>query len=54
MIHDLFCIHSLASGDGNHLVDVVNRAAAREVVHWTSDTLKDWTDSIGIAERTSL
>ena len=45
-----FSIHSLAGGDGNHVVDVVNGAATREIVHRTGDTLQNRTDSDSIAE----
>ena len=39
-----------ASCDGNHLVDVVNRASAAEVVDRTGDTLEDRTDGICISK----
>ena len=44
------CIHSLASCDSYHIVDVINRAATAQVVYWTSNTLKDRTDSDSIAQ----
>ena len=50
LLYELFCIHCLAGGDCDHLVDVVNRAAAAEVVHRTGDTLEDRTDGVCIAE----
>ena len=46
----LFCIHSLASCDRYHLVDVIYRAAAAEVVYRTGDTLEDRTDCICTTE----
>ena len=46
----LFRIHRLASRDGYHLIDVVNRAAAAEVVDRLSDTLEDRTDSVSSAK----
>ena len=46
----LFGIHSLAGGDGNHLVDVVHRAATAKVVHRTGYTLKDRADCISISQ----
>ena len=47
---ELFSVHSLACSDCDHLVDVVNRAAAAEVVHRTGDTLEDRSDGVSIAE----
>ena len=47
MFHQmLFCVHCLARSDSNHLVDVVNAAAAAEVVHRTGDTLEDRTNGV--------
>jgi hypothetical protein len=46
----LLSIHCLAGCDGNHLVDVVNRASAAQVVHRASDTLEDRADSVGTAK----
>ena len=39
----LFGIHSLACCNGNHLVDVVYRTSAAEVVHRTCDALQNRT-----------
>ena len=50
LIHLLLRVHCLASCDGNHLVDVVYRATAAEVVHWLCDTLEDRTDSVCISK----
>ena len=46
----LFCIHSLACSDGYHLVDIINRTAAAQVVYRTCDTLEDRSDGICISE----
>ena len=46
----LFCVHCLARSDSNHLVDVVNAAAAAEVVHRTGDTLEDRTNGVSSAK----
>ena len=46
----LLRIHGLAGGDGYHLVDVIDGAAATEVIDGTGDTLEDGTDGIGVAE----
>ena len=35
----------LTSGDGDEVVDILDRATAREVVHRTGDTLQDRTNS---------
>ena len=40
----LFGIHSLACSDGNHLVDVVYRTTATEVIYRACDTLEDRTE----------
>ena len=45
----LFSVHGLASGDGDHVVDVFHGAAAREVVHRTGNTLKNGADGDGVA-----
>ena len=44
------CIHSLASCDSYHIVDVIYRATTRKVVNRTSDTLEDRTDSDGTTQ----
>ena len=44
------CIHSLASCDSYHIVDVINRATTAQVVYRTSNTLKDRADSDSIAQ----
>ena len=50
MFFMLLGIHCLTSGDGHHLVDVVNRASATEVVHRASNTLKDRTEGNSAAK----
>ena len=50
VIGRLLRIHSLAGGDGNHLVDVVHRAASAQVVHRTGYSLKDRADCISISQ----
>ena len=40
-------MHSLAGCDGNHLVDIIHRTAAAEVVDGACDSLKDGSDSLG-------
>ena len=46
----LFCIHCLAGCDCHHLIDVINRASAAQVVDRTGDTLKDRSYRIGISK----
>ena len=46
----LFGVHGLTRGDGYHVVDVVDRATAREVVDRTCDTLQNRTDGDGITQ----
>lgn len=46
----LLCVHCLASCDSYHVVDIVYRATTRKVVHWTGNTLKNWTNSDSIAK----
>ena len=40
----------MARGDGHHLVDVVHRTAAAEVVHGTCNTLQDGADGLCSAQ----
>ena len=51
----MFCsrllrVHCLASCDCYHLVDVVYRAAAAEVVNRTCNTLEDRSDSVCVTK----
>ena len=46
----LLGVHSLTRGDGNHVIDVINRAATRQIVYWTGDTLKNRTDSDSVTQ----
>ena len=50
LIYLLLRVHGLASCDCNHLVDVVYRATAAEVVNWLCDTLEDRADRICISK----
>ena len=44
------CVHRLAGGDCDHLVDVIHGAAAAEIVDRAGDTLEDRSDGVGVAE----
>lgn len=46
----LFCVHRLAGGDCDHLVDVIYGAAAAQVVDRTGDTLEDRSDGVGASK----
>ena len=48
--HYLFGIHGLASRDSHHIVDIVDRATTRKVVHRTCNTLQNRADGDGIAK----
>ena len=50
LLASLLSILCLASCDGYHVVDVINRATTREVVYRTGNTLEDRTDSDGTTQ----
>ena len=43
-------VHGLAGGDGDHLVDVVDGAAAAEVVDRAGDALEDGAYGLGLTD----
>ena len=48
LVASLFRVHSLTGGNGNHIIDILYGAAARQVVDRTCDTLQDRTNGYGI------
>ena len=46
----LLSVLCLASCDGYHVVDVINRATTRKIVNRTGNTLEDRTDSDGTTQ----
>lgn len=49
-MNSLLRVHSLACCDCNHLIDVIYRTAAAEIVYRACNTLENRADSICIAE----